>query len=222
MSPESSPGNLSVPEILDRQLLEEVQACLRCRKRGEIPSDTQKQALDRFCAVYTPLLRCFAAACGVAKADLDDCCQDAWLEALRQLPAFHSDGTQRGLCSWLHTIVHGKAVDLLRYRSRHPSRRLNGRAEARIVDGDAGPEALCAQLARQKAVQQILATLQKEVSDLTYAAFYNHCVEGQSLKQIAAQLNLTERKLWCRIYDAKKKFRLLCAQPAYKALLDDG
>ena len=224
MRPRPSPDTpaWSLPDNLDLQLLRDAQADLQCRDRRQAPSEVQERAWEWFHQSYEPLLRHWLMGCHIAADDVKDCLQEVWMEVMKKLPAFDSNGTQRGLCSWLHTIVHGKAVDLLRYRSRHPSKRLNGRAEAMIVERHAGPEAACGQRARQKAVQEILAALDKQVSRLTYAAFYKHCIEGQTLKQIAAELNLTERKVWCRIYQAKRKFRLLCNQPAHKDLLDDG
>src|SRR5438128_12317944 len=102
MSPQvcSTPADSLVPEVLDLQLIAQTQAYLRCRERHETPSVAESQGWDRFYNTYDPLLRRFVAACGAVGPDAEDCRQEAWMEIVRQLAAFHSDGTQRGLCSW--------------------------------------------------------------------------------------------------------------------------
>src|SRR5262249_59833106 len=57
------------------------------------------------CGVYSALVQCFVAASGVKGPDADDCRQEAWVRILDRLPEFISDGTQAGLCSWIHAIV---------------------------------------------------------------------------------------------------------------------
>jgi DNA-directed RNA polymerase specialized sigma24 family protein len=105
---------------LDMQRLHEAQQCLRCREHREIPSSAETEAWEWFHPTYHPFLRHWALGCHINRNDVNDCLQEIWIEVMNKLPAFDSDGTQGGLCSWLHAIVHAKAVDLLRYQSRHP------------------------------------------------------------------------------------------------------
>src|SRR5260370_23815685 len=106
----SESGDSFVPKDLDLQLLDGAQAFLRCLQGDHAPSDGEKQAWKRFYDGYNPLLESFVGACGLTGMDAEDCTQDAWLEIMKTLPGFVSDGTQRGICCWLHTIVHTKAV----------------------------------------------------------------------------------------------------------------
>jgi len=65
---------------------------------------------------------------------------------------------------------------------------------------------------QQEAVERALTELRQRVSTLTYRAFCMHWIEGQTIKQIAAELNLTSHKLSCRIYQAKLELRFLCSR----------
>src|SRR6266852_3470778 len=123
MRPRPSPDTpaWSLPDNLDLQLLRDAQADLQCRDRRQAPSEVQERAWEWFHQSYEPLLQHWLMGCHIAADDVKDCLQEVWMEVMKKLPAFDSDGTQRGFCSWLHAIVHGKAVDLLRYRSQHPT-----------------------------------------------------------------------------------------------------
>jgi RNA polymerase sigma factor (sigma-70 family) len=207
-----------LPDNLDMQRLHDAQECLRCRERHQIPSSAETQAWEWFHPTYDQLLRHWAPGCHINPDDVNDCLQEVWIEVMNKLPAFDSDGTQAGLCSWLHAIVHAKAVDLLRYQSRHPTKRLGSEAEASLLSQHAGPAAECEHRARQEVVQRVLALLRESVSELTFDAFHRHWVQGHTIKQIAADLTETRRQISCRLNKAKQKFRHLCNQLVQKDL----
>jgi RNA polymerase sigma factor (sigma-70 family) len=204
----------SLPDKLDLHILHEAQMYLKCRQRRQIPATTQSHGWEQFYDLYDARVRRSIKAHGVHGVDAEDCRQDVWLEIMNKLPLFQSDGTQGGLCSWMQRIVHGKAVDVLRYRRRHPTKRLSTTTEMNIASQHAGPVTEYERHRQQEVVQHILAEMQQRVSALTYRAFYQHWIAGQAVKQIAAELNLTTRKVSCRIYHAKREFRLLCDRVA--------
>ena len=147
----------SLPDKLDLGMLHEVQMYLRCRGQRQVTSLWQSYAWDQFYDIYDPRVRRFIKAYRLHGLDAEDCRQDTWLEIMSKLPSFQSDGTQGGLCSWLQKIVHGKAVDVLRYQRRHPARRLSPATETTIASRAAGPVADYERRNRQEAVQRILA-----------------------------------------------------------------
>lgn len=208
----STSASCPLPNDLDNQFLAQAQGFLRRRERHEVPSEAEIQAWNRFYSEYDSHVRHFALACGLHGVDAEDCSQDAWIEVIRQLPAFHSDGTQGGLCCWLHKIVHGKAVDLHRYQKRHPAKHLLPASEASLDSKEASPVAHYEQHRRQEAVQRIMAILREKVSTLSYCAFSMHCVDKKTIKNIAAELNTTQRIVRRRISKAKQRFRVLCEQ----------
>jgi RNA polymerase sigma factor (sigma-70 family) len=211
----------SLPPHMDLEQLRLAQACITTLLGHGIPTADECHAWSSFQRAYEPVLRAFVVDFRVGRDDQEDCLQEVWTVILKKLPSFTSDGTQGGLCSWLHAIVHAKAVDLVRFQSRHPTKRLRPEAESALVSPDADPAAEYERQLRREAVHRVLELMRPECSTLTYRAFYMHWIEGRPLKNIAAELNMTKRKLSCRIYKAKEKFRRLCDEFLYKnSLLD--
>src|SRR5262249_31715257 len=148
------------PDKLDLHMLHEAQMYLTCRGRRHVFCATQSHAWGQFYDIYDRCVRLFIKAYGL-RLEAEDCRQDAWLEIVNRLPSFQSDGTQRGLCSWLQKIVHSKAVDVLRYQRRHPTKRLSPAAEVTLASRDIGPVAEYEHARRQEAVQHVLAEMRQ-------------------------------------------------------------
>src|SRR5437763_13889344 len=153
----------SLPDNLDLQLFHDVQAYLQGRQGHQVASAAERQAWEWFHVTYNPLLSGWALGCHVPLDDLKDCIQEAWIAVMNNVPDFASDGTQRGLCSWLHAITHAKAVDLLRQQARHSIQRLRPESEDSLVSQAAGPAGDYEQRCREEAVQRILAVLRQRV-----------------------------------------------------------
>jgi DNA-directed RNA polymerase specialized sigma24 family protein len=58
-------------------------------------------------------------------------------------------------------------------------------------------------------VHQALGELRKQIPERSYRIFYMHWIEGRTLAETAAVLNLTIERVWARHYGAKHKFRRL-------------
>ncbi len=159
--------------------------------------------------MYDPYLKHFAQNCGLPPADQEDCCQEAWKQIVMSLPGFDSDGARGRLLCWLHTILHNKVTDLLRYRLRHPAVRLRREAEAALRAGDAGLGAGNEQYRQQEAFQSLLARLRARERAEAYRIFQMRFLEERSTSEIAKELNLTTRQVVCRLYHTKARFRLL-------------
>ncbi len=210
-----------LPDNLDLEMLRNAQACLQCRHLHQVPSEAEEQAWKWFYQTYSRLLRRWVMDC-LELDNVEDCLQGVWIEVMRKLPAFVSDGTQRGLCSWLRALARAKAVDVHRYESRYAARYCGVQAEDVLASPELGPAAEYEHRVRQDQVQRVLGLLRGRVSEFTFDAFYKRWVEGHTMKQIAVELNETRRQVSCRVYKAKQKFRLLCNQLALKDVLAGG
>jgi DNA-directed RNA polymerase specialized sigma24 family protein len=113
MSPHFSPDVLTrfPPDNLDSQVLSEAQDCLRSREKHQMPSEGESHAWEWFYHTYDPMLRVYVMSCHLSREEATDCLQEIWKEVVKKLAAFHSDGSQCRLCSWLCTIAHSKATD---------------------------------------------------------------------------------------------------------------
>ena len=61
-----------------------------------------------------------------------------------------------------------------------------------------------------------------DVDTLTYRAFSMHYLDKQTVSQIAAELNLTQRMVRRRLGKARRRFADLCQQDIDKDLLTGG
>jgi RNA polymerase sigma factor (sigma-70 family) len=179
-------------------------------------------AWEQFYAICDPLLRRFAISCRVLPNDVDDCVQFAWKEITVALPAFHDDGAIDRFRAWLHLIVHSKAMDLCRYRARHPARFLTSKGEAALPSKDADSTPEDQQRNQSARVRRVLADMCRCVSTTSYRVFHMRCIEGHKVSQVAAGLNLTVKQVRYRCCRMKRKFRLLYEMDLEKDSLERG
>jgi RNA polymerase sigma-70 factor (ECF subfamily) len=167
-------------------------------------------AWDQFYRVCDPLIRRFAVTCRVPKADLNDCLQEVWIELVRALPDFRYDPGRGLFRSWLYSLVHSKATDLIRRRARRPTANLDRAAGAPLFERDADPAAECERKGLQETVQHMLARLRQQVSARSYLALYMGSIEGRTAVEVAAALGLTPGQVRLRQHRMRQKLRVLC------------
>jgi RNA polymerase sigma factor (sigma-70 family) len=95
-------------------------------------------------------------------------------------------------------------------------------AEAVMLSRHAGPAAEYEQHRREEAVHRILTILRQKLPALSYRAFSLHWFQKKTIKEIAADLNVTPRVVRRRLSKAKRTFALLCEADEEKELLSDG
>ena len=124
MAPHFSPGSgcLSAREDVDLQLLHDTQTYLKCRFRRQAHARVGVESWERFYRICDPLLHRYACAFHVPRADLTDFLQEVWTELVKTLRDFPYDRQRGRFSSWLYRVVHCKAIDWLRRRTRHPTR----------------------------------------------------------------------------------------------------
>jgi DNA-directed RNA polymerase specialized sigma24 family protein len=113
----SSPHSLSAGECLDPELLQETQTYLQRRFRRQAHADVTAESWERFYQICDSLIRCYARAFNVPRADLTDLVQEVWTELVKTLRDFHYDRQRGRFSSWLYRVVQSKAIDLLRGRT---------------------------------------------------------------------------------------------------------
>lgn len=200
----------SIPDI-DVALLADTQAYLR-NELAARPSERQLvKAWVRFYELMSPRIRRYAVASRVAQADLDDCVQQVWTELLRKLPSFRFDPARGRFSSWLFALVHSRAVDLLRKRSRQPSTGAWEQLANRPAGRECDPVMLCERQADRALVRQILGELQKRASVCSYRVLYLRWMRGHSVNEVAGALGLTTQQVRFRCHRMLQKLRLLFA-----------
>src|SRR5262249_31765134 len=132
MAPHCSPGSgcLSAREDLDPQLLQDTQTYLASRFRRQAQAAVFVESWEQFYEICDPLLRRYALGFHVPRADLTDFVQEVWTELVKTLREFPYDRQRGRFSSWLYRVVHCKAIDWLRRRTRHPTVSLGLQSQA--------------------------------------------------------------------------------------------
>ena len=147
----------------------------------------------------------------IQAADRDDCRQEIWVDLLRtRLSRFHGGS----LVTWLEALARNKAIDKLRWSSRHPV----GFANATIGLADVGPSKPGSD-DRDSAVQAALAQLEEQIDRRSYAVFFLRSTERLPFSQIANALGLTPEQDRARHHRAKVRFRRIFAMQELRARL---
>lgn len=203
-----TPGISSKGDI-DQELFLNAQAYLARRSQHLAPSSHLVEAWEQFYRICSSLIRRFAVACRVPRASLDDCVQQVWTELVSKLSQFRYDPRRCQFRSWLYLLVHSKAIDLIRTRTRHPVEHLSQRAEAALCGRDGDPAAEYERHRKSAAVRRILAELSQCVSPPNYRVVYLRWIEGRTVQEVASALGLTRSQVWLREHRMKRKFRRL-------------
>ena len=201
------PGHpLSAHGDIDVQLLQETRTYLECRFRRQAHAGVSVESWERFYRTCDPLLRRYARAFHVPRAELKDFVQEVWTELVKTLREFPYDHQRGRFSSWLYQVVHCKAIDLLRRRTRHPTVSLGLQSQATLASREDDPVAACEREDQQAHVQRVLSELRQQVSSCNYRVLYLRWIEGRSLPEIAAALELTPEQVRFRHHRMKRKF----------------
>ena len=207
MLPHFSPGSAisSATHDIDPQLLQDAQAYLKSQLCRQIPPLPLVEAWEEFYDTYDPVIRSYAASCGTPPADLDDCTQEVWTTLVTKLRDFQYDPLRSRFLSWLYTLVHSKATDLHRSRTRHPTESLTPVREAELYGSDKDPVAEYEQRRRQAMVNGALDELRKQVSERNYRVLHMRSVEGCTVAETAAALELEPEQVRLLHHRLKQK-----------------
>ena len=142
--------------------------------------------------------------------DLDqaeDIAQDAWIIIFRKLPDFHWKKNAGDLRAWIGKIVHDKAVDFLRRKSRLPSSGpLDFSSEAQHP---CGPEETGRRL---EEVKTALDELRPQIGELNFQIIRLHYWHDKTVPEIAHVLGLSADQVYGRQKRVLKKLRISLAR----------
>jgi RNA polymerase sigma factor (sigma-70 family) len=166
--PDPPPGR-TTDEALDRRLIEGL------RK-------SERTAMAEVYDMYGHLAYALATRILGASSDAEDVVQESFLALWRQASRLDP---ARGVRSYLMSIVHNKAVDLVRRRGRRPELALDEDAPFR-ADEAGQPEAVVETASERESVRAALSALsddQRRAVELTYFG-------GLTINQAADRLGL--------------------------------
>jgi RNA polymerase sigma-70 factor (ECF subfamily) len=203
------PGLPTAKDDIDPGLLKKTQAYLKCQSQGRAAEGQLLEAWEQFYRTYDPLIRHFAVASRVPKASLNDCVQQVWTELVRKLGDFRHDPQRCRFRTWLYTLVHRRAIDLLRHRTSHSLQHLPPEVAAALCGRDEDPATAYQRQQEQAVVQQVLAELGKQVSARDARLLQLRWIESRTVAETATALGLTPPQVWLREHRLRRKFRRL-------------
>jgi RNA polymerase sigma factor (sigma-70 family) len=127
----------------------------------------------------------------VGRVDADDCYQETWLAALRAYPRLREPANLR---SWVLTIAHRKAIDLLRARRRVP-----------VLVGDVPDDR--AALTPEPADEALWVHV-RALPDKQRTALALRFVADASYAEISAVMQTSEEAARRSVYEGLKRLRL--------------
>jgi RNA polymerase sigma-70 factor (ECF subfamily) len=160
-------------------------------KRVRQPED--RQAWDRFVALYTPLLYSWACRLRLSEADAADLVQDVFVILLQKLPEFEYD-PHKSFRAWLWTVARHKYLE----RLRRPAERPLGTDEespAQLAVDD-GAELFAEAEYRTFLLGRALHLMQAEFQATTWKACWECVVNSKSAAVVAAELGTTVEVVW--------------------------
>lgn len=156
------------------------------------PQDSE--AWGEFLDIYEPLIQRLARRRGFQDADARELAQDVFVAMAGAIDRWDPDrslGTFRG---WLFRIARNLMINFLRREGRHPS----GTGDTNFLkllneqpDPNAEETAFFDLEYRRELFRWAAARTQEEVTDATWAAFHETCVEGRSPDAVAEELGMS-------------------------------
>ncbi|MGB7343990.1 MAG: sigma-70 family RNA polymerase sigma factor [Pirellulaceae bacterium] len=155
-------------------------------------------AWAEFLQVYEPMLFRLASRWGLQEADAREIVQETLLAVAKSISKFSDDQHDGSFRRWLATITRNKLADHLARRSRQESG--SGDTDVhRWLDQQAS-DTSSASIWDWNEKRQVFAwaaeNVRSQVSDPTWQAFYRTNVQGESVKQVAADLGMREGMIY--------------------------
>jgi RNA polymerase sigma-70 factor, ECF subfamily len=207
-------------EMLAQRVNQVINFC-RESAAGADPGQDGRSNWELFFRAYAAYIRRVATYFGVKFADLDDCCQEAWIEVVKRLAEGRYDPTRGSLAAWIFAVVRNKSIDFLRALGRNP--------EIKVADLDflpthceLDPAVLFERKRRQEILESAIAELINRLSATTFEALYQTSIEERDGSSVARELGLTLEQLRYRRRRAKQSLReLLGCRQMWSQLLED-
>lgn len=170
----ASPDHVTRPTLL-----------LRVRDRSD------QQSWMEFVEIYGPLIQRFAISRGVDRDTAPDVTQDVLQNVVKAMQSFEYDPEKGTFRSWLFTIIRREIIRTAKKANKKPG-----------LANKADPEHLLERLPaedsqdwdrdyQKRLVQWAMGKIKREFSDKTWRAFICTAVQGDSPKEVSAELDLS-------------------------------
>jgi RNA polymerase sigma-70 factor (ECF subfamily) len=149
-------------------------------------------AWREFVGVYAPLIYGYVRKQGLQDADAADLCQDVLTAVAGAIGRLEYDPARGAFRNWLFTIVRHKLSSRRKTGSRHPQL-CNDALAVHVMQQCAAPAATAEwETEWERSVfAWACEQVRPNVTDASWHAFWRTAIDGQSSKQVAAELGMT-------------------------------
>jgi RNA polymerase sigma factor (sigma-70 family) len=150
-------------------------------------------AWREFVELYAPLVHGYARKRGLQDADAADLCQEVLRAVAGAVGRLEYDPGRGAFRNWLFTVVRRKLSNW-QAAQRNRTRGSGDAATHRLLDERPAPEREEAEWEaawQRRLFAWACAQVRRAVTDATWQAFWRTAVDGQSGKQVAADLGMT-------------------------------
>jgi RNA polymerase sigma-70 factor (ECF subfamily) len=158
-----------------------------------IKNPRDQAAWGVFDDIYRPLLRRYAASCGLHADDAEEVVQRCMVAINAHIAGFEYDPRRGRFKSWLRTMMNNKARDMFRDRRARPCGidKLQG-----VASAEAAPDEEFDRLWMQEHLWHCLRQVRAEVEESTYRAFEAYVIEQRSIEDVCATLGVKPNLLY--------------------------
>lgn len=181
--------------------------------------ESDDAAWNRFIARFRDPVIGFACKSGLAESDAEDVAQTTLLVFVEGLRAQKYERGKGRLRSWLFGIARRKVQEKRREREKRGTQMQSDGDTTGFwaqVPDDEDPERLWEACWERALMRQCMVRVREEVEPRTYDAFVKVALEGRAVKDVAAELEMTQNAVSIAKHRVLKRLQVL------KAEIDDA
>lgn len=151
-------------------------------------------AWGEFLMLYEPLILNLMRQNGLQESDARDVCQQVLAAVAKDVEQWKPDDKEASFRRWLFRIARNRAIKFLMRERRRFAAEGGSNAHRKIESLPDDRGSLSAEFERQYREQTLLVAgeqIRAEFQEATWLAFWNTCVAGRSVAEVAAELNTT-------------------------------
>jgi RNA polymerase sigma factor (sigma-70 family) len=196
----------------DPAMLARIQSFLTSGDRNEPASSEERSAWEDFFSLEDHIIRAIARRGDVSQSDVDDVAQEVWALLVRRLPTFRLDPARGSLNAWVAAVARHLVGRHERRRKMRRDAFLALELAADFVDPKGDPVTDAARKLQQEQVQAAITKLAESIPELKRRIIIRYWVDEQPLSAIAAELEVSEDRVWTIIRCARPRLRKLLGQ----------
>ncbi|QEG00779.1 RNA polymerase sigma factor SigD [Stieleria maiorica] len=176
-------------------------------------------AWQRFCDLYSPIIRGWLIRRGLNQNDADDVQQSVMEKLAEKLPAFEHNGNTGAFRLWLKNVVANRLTVAWREKQRlgqGAGSEQVGEMAKQLADPNSQLSQLWDQEYQQRLCERLLSLAEPDFSPQTMSAFRMVFLENRKAKEVGEELGLTANAV--RIAQSRVLSRL---RELGEGLLDD-